>query len=378
MMAHPVRSVQRSGLSPSKSARRQGRSTITATSDPHPLRIGIVGAGKNTQDRHIPGLLAIDNVEISAVCNRTVDSAQVVARRFGIPTVHTSWRHLVDDDRIDAVVIGTWPYMHHPITLAALASGKHVLCEARMSMNSTEAHAMLQAAHRRPDLVAQLVPSPLSFQVDATIRRLIAEGYLGTLHAVDIEYRIGSFPDPKGPLHWREDARLSGNNIMALGIWYESLMRWIGEARSVVAMGKVTVPLRHTNEGLHTVRIPDHLDVIATMECGAQARFHFSTVTGPEQVNRATLYGSDALVRFESGRLEGHRRGAANPEPIDIPDHEAAAWRVEQDFVEAIRGGGEIRLTDFATGVRYMEFTDAVWLSMQQRRAISLPLLTRA
>jgi predicted dehydrogenase len=196
-----------------------------------------VGAGKNTQDRHIPGLLAIDAVEISAVCNRTVDSAQAVARRFGIPTVHTSWRQLVDDDSIDAVVIGTWPYMHHPITLAALASGKHVLCEARMSMNSTQAHAMLQAAQRRPDLVAQLVPSPLSFQVDATIRRLIAEGYLGTLHAVDIEYRIGNFPDPTGQLHWREDARLSGNNIMALGIWYESLMRWSGEARSVMAMG---------------------------------------------------------------------------------------------------------------------------------------------
>lgn len=362
-------------MSPSTSARRRREATITATSDPQTLRVGIVGAGQNTIDRHIPGLLAIQGVEVSAVCNRTFDSSAAAARRFGIATVHTSWTDLVNDDHVDAIVIGTWPYMHHPITLAALAAGKHVLCEARMAMNSAEAHDMLRAARSRPGLVAQLVPSPLSFGVDATMRRLIAEGFLGTPHSVDVEYRMGDFPDPSAPLHWREDARLSGNNIMALGIWYETLMRWIGEARSVVAMGRVSVPLRHSESGMTSVRIPDHLDVIAAMECGTQARFQFSSIMGPDKTNRATLYGSEAVVRFQSGRLEARRRGSAEPEPIAIPEHEVASWRVEQDFVEAIRGQREVTLTDFTTGVRYMEFTDAVWLSMQQGRAIPLPLL---
>jgi predicted dehydrogenase len=221
------------------------------------------------------------------------------------------------------------------------------------------------------------VPSPLSFGVDATIRRLVKEGYPGTLHAVDIEYRTGQFSDAAAPLHWRDDAHLSGNNVMALGIWYETLMRWIGEAHSVLAMGRITVPLRQTDSGARSIRIPDHLDVLAAMECGAQARFQFSTVTGPESANRATLYGSDAVIRFESGQLRAHRKGASEPERIEVPEHEAAAWRVEQDFVEAIRGEGKGGVTDFATGVRYMEFTDAVWMSMQQRRAIALPLQRR-
>ena len=50
------------------------------------------------------------------------------------------------DPDIDAIVIGTWPYLHCPITLAALEAGKHVLTEARMSMNAAEAHRMLAAA----------------------------------------------------------------------------------------------------------------------------------------------------------------------------------------------------------------------------------------
>jgi len=353
---------------------RQGRSTIAATPSRQKIRIGIVGAGANTRARHIPGLLAIDDVEIVAVCNRTIASSAKVADEFEIATVHESWTDLVNDERVDAVVVGTWPNMHHPVTVAALSAGKHVLCEARMAMNSAQAHDMLRSATQAPDLVAQVVPSPLSFGVDATIRRLVAAGHLGTLHAVDIEYRAGRFPDPTAPLTWRQDARLSGNNIMAMGIWYESLMRWIGEAGSLWAAGQVAVPLRHNAQGPRSVRIPDHLDVVAQMECGAQARFQFSAITGPEPANRATLYGSEAVLRFEDGGLQVFGKDAATPQPVDIPDHEKGSWRVEQDFVDAIRGERDVILTDFATGVRYMEFTDAVWLSMQERRAIQLPL----
>jgi len=373
MIARPLRSVQRQRLVVNTGVSVEGGRRITATSGPQAIRIGIVGAGSNTQDRHIPGLVAIDGVDIVAVCNRTASSTEAVARKYHIETTHESWLGLVNDEQVDAVVIGTWPNMHHPVTLAALEAGKHVLCEARMAMNSREAHDMLRASRSRPDLVAQLVPSPLSFGVDATMQRLVAEGFLGTLHAVDVVFRTSDPPDPQLPLHWREDSRLSGNNVMALGIWYETLMRWIGDARSVVAMGSVSAPLRRAAGGPRSVRIPDHLDVLAHMECGAQARFQFSTVTGGNPVNRATLYGSDATIRFEGGQLHVRRRGETAPEPIEIPTDQAGSWRVEQDFVDAIRGRADVTLTDFETGVRYMEFTDAVWESMQRRRVVELP-----
>src|ERR1043166_7568959 len=114
------------------------------------LRIGLIGAGGNTRARHIPGLRALPDVEIVAVCNRRPESTAAIAREFDVPRTFQPRQDLVADPGIDAVVIGTWPYLHAPITLAALAAGKHVLTEARLSMNATEAHAMLRVARGHP------------------------------------------------------------------------------------------------------------------------------------------------------------------------------------------------------------------------------------
>src|SRR5437762_14198764 len=97
------------------------------------LRIGLIGAGANTRLRHIPGLRAVADVEIVAVCNRRPESTAAAAAEFGIPRTFERWQDLVADPAIDAIVIGTWPYLHGEITLAALDAGKHVLTEARMA-----------------------------------------------------------------------------------------------------------------------------------------------------------------------------------------------------------------------------------------------------
>src|SRR5919198_1805937 len=138
-----------------------------------PLRIGLVGAGANTRARHIPGLRAIPGVEIVAVCNRRPESTAAAAREFGIPRTFDRWEDLVADPAIDAVVVGTWPYLHCPVTLAALAAGKHVLTEARLSLNAAEAHRMLAAARRFPDLVTQVVPSPFGLKGHEVMAELL-------------------------------------------------------------------------------------------------------------------------------------------------------------------------------------------------------------
>lgn len=196
------------------------------------IRVGIVGAGANTVSRHIPGLQAIQGVELVSVANRRRASSERVARQFGIPQVYDDWRTLVDAPDTNAIVIGTWPYLHCPVTLAAIALQKHVLCEARMAMNATEACRMRDAARAEPRVVAQIVPAPATLRVDRTVQRLIAEGYLGALLAVNV--RDGnSFIDRDSPFQWRQNTDLSGLNIMTLGIWYEQVIRWAGEATRV-------------------------------------------------------------------------------------------------------------------------------------------------
>ena len=144
-----------------------------------------MGAGANTTDKHIPLLQEIDGVEIMGVVNRSASSSDAVARRFSIPRTYDHWEQAVADPDTNAIVIGTWPYLHCPVTLAALAAGKHVLTEARMAMNADEALRMLKASEAGPEQVAQVVPSPITLFADATIQRLLAEEYIGQLLAVE-------------------------------------------------------------------------------------------------------------------------------------------------------------------------------------------------
>ena len=225
------------------------------------VRVGIVGAGNNTRVRHIPGLRSMEGVEIVSVCNRSRESSERVASQFEIPVVYDSWLDLVESDDTDAICIGTWPYMHCPMTLAALENNKHVLCEARMALNAEEAHAMLDASRLRPHLVTQIVPSPMTFKVDPTITEHVANGYLGDVLAIEVRVTQPSFVDTDGPMHWRHDRSLSGYNVLTMGIWYEAMMRWAGPASRVMAMTKVNVTQRQDDQGeLQHVTVPDHVE----------------------------------------------------------------------------------------------------------------------
>ena len=340
--------------------------------DDRDVRVGIIGAGANTRLMHIPGLQALDGVEIVGVCNRSRQSSQNVADEFGIPRVYDDWHEVVADDDTNAVVIGTWPYLHCPATLAAIQADKHVLVEARMAMNADEARSMRDASAASPHLVTQVVPAPMTLGVDEAVRRRLASGELGRLLVVDVRSG-GEWIDPDAPLQWRQDELLSGLNVLGLGIWYETIVRWIGQARTVTAMGRIFVPRRSGADGrMCRVEVPDHLDVLAEMECGAQLHIQDSAVTGGGVAGEIFLYGSDGTLRFSDGKLYGARRGQRRLAEIEIPPDECGRWRVEEEFVQAIRGVAPIRLTTFQDGVKYMEFTEAVSLSVAAAKTIWL------
>lgn len=338
------------------------------------VKVGIIGAGGNTRSKHIPGLQAIEGVEIIGVCNRSQESSQRVADEFGIPKTYGNWQEAIGDPDTNAIVIGTWPYMHCQTTVATLRADKHVMCEARMAMNAKEAHIMRIASRQKTHLIAQIVPSPMTLRVDNTIKRLIAEGYIGDVLAIEARAG-GAFLDSESPLQWRQDFDLSGLNIMSMGIWYEALMRWVGEATRIMAMGKTFAKMRPDADGvMRSVRIPEHIDVVGDLACGAQLHIQVSTVAGLAGAPEVYIFGSTGTLRFSGNKLYGGQNGDTELTEIDIPDSEAGGWRVEEEFVNAIRGKEVITHTDFDTGVKYMEFTEAVTRSMQSGTTIALPL----
>ena len=169
------------------------------------VRIGVIGAGQNTKNLHIPNLKALPGVEILEVANRTLTSSKQAAKEFNIPIVKDRWQEVATSEDLDAIVIGTWPYLHCQATCMALNAGKHVLCEARMAMNEREAEQMLRASRQRPELVSQIVPSPYTLKVDSTIQEYLEKGKLGKIHYFHFNYQSSPLTPikPEKPVHWR-------------------------------------------------------------------------------------------------------------------------------------------------------------------------------
>jgi predicted dehydrogenase len=351
----------------------------------HPLRVGLVGAGANTRARHVPGLRALAEVEIVSVCNRRPESTARAAAELGIPRTFDRWEDLVADPDVDAIVIGTWPYLHALVTHAALAAGKHVLTEARLSRDATEARKMLADSRAHPRLVTQVVPSPYGLKGDTVVRELLASSYVGEVREVQVVSRNAALADSAAPLGWRQDEGLSGYNMLTLGILHETVLRWLPQPERVLAHARAFIPERidPASGARRPVGTPDSVQVLTTLPGGAAGIYQFSGVTPFGQEASMTIYGSDGVLHydFETDCLSGaSRRSGASTARIDalteipIPPEKAGEWQVEADWVRSIREGTAVRLTDFATGVAYMEFTEAVARSARTGVAIELPL----
>ncbi len=337
------------------------------------IRIGLIGAGANTKLRHIPGFKAISGVEVVAVCNRSLESGRAVASEFAIPKVVADPEDIFSDPAIDAVCIGTWPYRHKDYSVRALQAGKHVLCEARMAMDAAEAREMLAAA-RASDRVAQLVPAPFDFRCGPTIRKLIAEGFVGQPTDVVVTVLNNQGLDAARTLHWRNRFDYSGKNTLMLGIYNEVLQRWLGDTTRVVAQAKVLVDRRiDPDTGRETeVVIPDSIGVLAEMACGARAAYVFSAVASGAPAPGIAVHGTEGAIVWEFGDRMKVARAGKPLEPRDPDAALAGGWRVEADFIDSIRSGKPVTLTSFADGVKYMEFTDAVWQSWHEGRAVDV------
>jgi len=325
------------------------------------LRIGLVGAGGNTRAKHIPGFKAIDDVEIVAVANRSLASSQAACDEHGIARACAHWREVVADPEVDAICIGTWPDGHAPITIAALEAGKHVLCEARMARTYADAVAMDAVLRARPELVGQIVPAPFTLEHDETIRRLLAEGAIGRLVGVEFRQGLGPCQDPA----------ISGINCMTLGIQYESLLRWVGPARRVAARGQVVTAHRRDGEAHRAMHVYDHLEVLGELVGGGSLAMRISMVAASEPGDGFRLIGSDGSLALRGGELTV-QRGGDDPETIPAAH---PGWRVEADFVASIRDGTPVRLTDFATGLHYMAFSEAVQRAAASGASEPVPLL---
>jgi predicted dehydrogenase len=147
------------------------------------LKAGMIGCGFIANGKHLPNLARINDVEIVAFCDPAIEKARMAAIKFGSPDalVCVDYQDVLACTDIDFVHICAPNCLHHEMTVAALNSNKHVMCEKPMAMTSGEARAMLEASRRTGKLLT--VSYQNRFREDALfMKSLCDKGELGEIY----------------------------------------------------------------------------------------------------------------------------------------------------------------------------------------------------
>ena len=112
------------------------------------IGVAIIGCGGITLQNHLPGLALCPDTKVVALCDANAATLESAKQQAGVTIASTNYEEIVKRDDVHAIIIATPNCTHGPIALAAIAAGKHVLCEKPIAMSYGEARKMLDAAER--------------------------------------------------------------------------------------------------------------------------------------------------------------------------------------------------------------------------------------
>jgi predicted dehydrogenase len=172
------------------------------------VRVAVVGTGFGCLT-HARALRAA-GCEVHALVGRDAEKTAERARRFEIPNACTSLAQALALDGVEAVTIATPPYTHAEIAHAAIAAGKHVLCEKPFARDAAEARGLLTAAERAG--VVHLLGAEMRFMPgQALLARTVHDGAIGSPRLAMFVMHIPLLADAAAAVPgWWSDAASGG------------------------------------------------------------------------------------------------------------------------------------------------------------------------
>ncbi|PQP88701.1 Gfo/Idh/MocA family protein, partial [Paenibacillus sp. AR247] len=235
-----------------------------------PLRVGIIGAGLNGAwggRAHIPALKALPEFMVTAVGTSRQESAEASADHFGIQHAFSDPLELALHPEVDLVTVSVRVPEHDRLIRAALEAGKHVYSEFPLGRTTAESSVLLQAARDRgvrhfAGLQSRANP------VIRYVRELLAEGYVGDVLAVHVNYAIPTYPIrskqiDQSHVYLLDDANGANQLTIAGGHLLDGIMYLFGPFSEISAILKTQarqVPVEETGEIIRA-SAPDHVVV---------------------------------------------------------------------------------------------------------------------
>jgi predicted dehydrogenase len=222
-------------------------------STPPEIGVGLLGTGFMGR-AHARSLRAVRELDpplvptLVAVCGRDRSRLETARRRYGFATVTTNWRQLVENERIGLFDNGAPNALHAEPTLAALAAGKHVLCEKPLGRDAGEAHGLWTAAER----ARTVCMTGFNYRFVPAVRRayeLVSSGAIGDAVLVRIRY-LQSWGWAAPPDRWRFDKKVAGSGALGdLATHAIDLVRHLaGEIAAVSGALRTSVPGRAVDD----------------------------------------------------------------------------------------------------------------------------------
>lgn len=258
------------------------------------VKIGVIGCGSIAQHRHLPEYKMNEQVELVAVCDINTERANSVAQQYGVKA-YTNYEELLASGTVEAVSVCTPNYIHAPISVAALNSGVHVLCEKPMATSEEEAKAMIEAAktNGKKLMIGHNQRFVASHQ---KARELIEKGEIGKIYSFRTAFGHG------GPEGWSVDGKESWffkkdeafiGAMGDLGVHKTDMLRYILN-EEIVEVGAFV-----ESNAKDFANVDDNAVCVLKTESGIIGTLAASWAYNGKEDNSTIVYGEKGILRLE-------------------------------------------------------------------------------
>jgi predicted dehydrogenase len=365
------------------------------------LGIGIIGGGYMGK-AHSVAMQAVGAVfntrlrpRLEMICTTTAAGAEAKAREFGFQRATADWKVLVDDDKVEAVVIAGPQSVHRDIAVAAFAAGKPVLCEKPLGASLDDSRAMVAAAEAS-GVVNMVGFNYIRTPASQLAREIIAAGEIGDITFLQAEHTEDFLADPAEPATWRTKGRANGNMGDLSPHIINAALALAGPIARVMAEIETVHKTRSGPNGPEAVTNDDQAQMICRFANGTLGSLFVSRVaTGRKMGYSYNIYGTKGAIRFDqedqnalwlyrsAGRAErqGFTKiltGPSHPDYLPFcqgPGH-GTGYQDQiiieaKDFLEAI-AEGKPRWPTFKDGMLVNQVIEAAWKSHADGRWVDV------
>jgi predicted dehydrogenase len=186
------------------------------------VRWGVISTAKIGREKVLPAMQRSERCTIAAIASRDFSAAQRVAAELGIAQAYGSYEELLADPTIEAVYNPLPNHLHVPLSIRAMAAGKHVLCEKPIALTAEEATQLVAARERTGKLVAEAFMVRQNLQW-LRARDIARSGALGEVRAIQTFFSYHNVD----PANVRNQSEIGGGGIMDIGCYAIVTARYI-------------------------------------------------------------------------------------------------------------------------------------------------------